>query len=242
MKLGLTSVTFKRFTAQEIARIANSAGLSAIEWNAHHLGAAKELKRITSDNGLICCSYGSNFYLGNPDFERNAEICKELGAETVRIWAGKTEPKDCTGEMFEKLAADLQTAAQTAAGYGITVSLEYHKYTYNMDAVSSLKLMNAAGRKNIFTYWQQPFPSDYNKNIQEINKLNGRISNVHLYNPSEKQEQDYIELATRKKEFTEYLKLIKPENALIEFVKGGSEEQFFRDAETLSEITKKINE
>ena len=66
---GLVSVTFKKMRADDVVKLAEKAGLKAIEWSEnHHIrpGDAKEAMRIASimeDCNLEVASYGSYFRL-----------------------------------------------------------------------------------------------------------------------------------------------------------------------------------
>ena len=74
---GLTSVTFRKLTCEEIISIAAENGLDGIEWGGDvhavpgDLKRAEEISRMTKEAGLKVFSYGSYFNLAE-----DAEILK----------------------------------------------------------------------------------------------------------------------------------------------------------------------
>ena len=96
MKTGLTSVTFRQKSPEEIIALAKEAGLTGIEWGGDiHVPAgdtktASEIGRKTREAGLAVLSYGS-YYRGDEgeDFAPVLASAKALGAPVIRIWAGR---------------------------------------------------------------------------------------------------------------------------------------------------------
>ena len=98
-ELGMTSVTFREKSIGEIASLAKTAGLSAIEWGADRhvlpldLDAVKTARTEMEKNGLLCSSYGSYYRMIEKDEDSFRAVCKTaeaLGAGIVRAWLGRT--------------------------------------------------------------------------------------------------------------------------------------------------------
>ena len=65
LKSGLTSVTFRRVSVEEIVKYCKICELSAIEWGSDvhakpgDIRTAERIRRITEENGITVSSYGS---------------------------------------------------------------------------------------------------------------------------------------------------------------------------------------
>ena len=93
MKTGLTSITFRQLTAEEVIDLAKQAGLDGIEWGGDiharpdNLERAKELGNLTRAAGLEVLSYGSYYFVGKgSDFEPISQTAEALGCSIIRIW------------------------------------------------------------------------------------------------------------------------------------------------------------
>ena len=80
--LGMTSVTFREKTIEEITALAKSAGLSMIEWGADRhvlpldFDAVKNARIQMEKNELLCPSYGSYYRMIEKDEDAFRAICK----------------------------------------------------------------------------------------------------------------------------------------------------------------------
>ena len=91
MRTGLTSVTFRQKSVEEIIALAAQAGLSGIEWGGDvHVApgdaaSAAETARKTREAGLAVLSYGS-YYRGGEgeDFAPILASARALGAPVIR--------------------------------------------------------------------------------------------------------------------------------------------------------------
>ena len=110
---GLVTVTFRRFTREEICRTAAKAGLPLLEWGGDiHVphgdpAAAREAVALTGAYGLRADTYGS--YYRCPPGEDAAPVVRraeELGVRNVRVWAGTKGSREAD-------AGDRKTTADT---------------------------------------------------------------------------------------------------------------------------------
>lgn len=95
---GLCSITFRELGVERIVDLAAEAGLSGIEWGSDvhvkpgDVVTAERVKRLCTDLGLSCPSYGS--YARCEDVVQDAfdavlDSAEALSAQTVRVWAGR---------------------------------------------------------------------------------------------------------------------------------------------------------
>ena len=94
---GLCSVTFASLSVEHVVELAAEARLEVIEWGADtHVPAgdveqAARAARLTTDAGLVCCSYGSYFRAGADEAVTPVlDTAEALGVDRVRVWAGST--------------------------------------------------------------------------------------------------------------------------------------------------------
>jgi len=99
--LGMTSVTFRNKSIEEVIEITKQSPLIAIEWggDAHvpDVNAAKRAAQLTKNAGLKIASYGSYYRVGKDSIQRFDEVldvAKMLGAPIVRIWCGDILSED----------------------------------------------------------------------------------------------------------------------------------------------------
>ena len=247
MKPSLTSVTFKQKSIPEIVSLAKQAELAAIEWGANvhvlpgDIAAAKEAKRLCQENGLAISGYGSYYYATEEeDFAPVLECAKALETPIIRVWPGKgyahsdDYPPDVRARFTERLAE----AVRMAAPYGITVATEYHSNSLTHTVESTLRLLEEA--PGLKTYWQHHTHPivPVTQNLREIEILGDRIVNVHTYYWIEGNIQRT--LSDGREIWNAYLQTLQArtnaEYAAIEFVLGGTEEQFFQDAAVLKSL------
>jgi sugar phosphate isomerase/epimerase len=172
-KLGMTSVTFREKTIEEVAALAAKAGLSEIEWGGdrHVLpgdtDAVRRANEAMAKYGLVCPSYGSYYRFGDNDaaaFETICSTAKALGASTVRTWLGRRGSAVMPTEMRESILAEVRMLSDIAAKYGQTLAFEFHGKTLNDTGASSIAFLSECGKENVKTYWQ-PLSFSENENI-----------------------------------------------------------------------------
>ena len=106
--IGLTSVTFRKLTCEEIIRLAQESGAECIEWGGDvHVTdekTAQEARRGCEQAGIQTRSYGSYYKIGSGQldaFQKLCEITLALGAQIIRVWlgeqgSGETSPEALT--------------------------------------------------------------------------------------------------------------------------------------------------
>ncbi len=242
---GLVSITFRELSPEEIITLVAQAGLEGIEWGGDihvphgDLGQARRVRRMTSEAGLDIPSYGSYYRVGHKEpvpFEQVLETTIELGAPTVRVWAGKRGSEDADATYRASVVQESQRIADIAAREGITVAYEFHQNTLTDTNESARQLLEAVERDNVKTYWQPPRGSTMSYNLEGLDAVLPWLLNIHVFTwhviTGER-----MALADGEVVWRQYLKKVaatgREHFAMLEFVEGDKPENFLRDAVTL---------
>ncbi|MDQ0615229.1 3-dehydroshikimate dehydratase [Microbacterium sp. W4I4] len=188
MRPGLCSVTFRQLTPEQIVVRAAEAELEVIEWGGDvHVPAgdperAAQVAQATVDAGLAVCSYGSYFRAGADEaLTPILDSAEALGADRVRIWAGRVDSADATPAQYAQVVSRLRDAAAEASDRGIGLALEYHRGTVadNPDAV--LRLLADVANPVLSTYWQPSVGAADAVALAEFDALAAQTSAVHVF-------------------------------------------------------------
>lgn len=244
MKTGLTSVTFRQKSPEEIIALAKEAGLTGIEWGGDiHVPAgdtktASEIGRKTREASLAVLSYGS-YYRGDEgeNFAPVLASAKALGAPVIRIWAGRKPLEESSPEEVKALAGRIREAAEMAQEEGMDLALEYHRGTATQTVSGALELLKEIRACNVSCYWQPNPELTKEEHLAEIDALLPFLSNIHVF--SWTKESLRLPLAAGEDCWLSYLNRIreggKNRALILEFVKDDSPEQFRADAGSLKE-------
>ena len=237
---GLVTVTFRRFSREEICRTTAKAGLPLLEWGGDiHVppedpAAAREAAALTGTYGLRADTYGS-YYRCTPDEDPAPVVrcAEELGVRNIRVWAGTKGSRDAD-------AGDRRTTADTlrrfcaAVPAGVTVSAEFHQGTLTDHYESALRLWEEVGAENFRLYWQPNQFMDDAYNLAAVRAVSSRLSNVHVFTWAG---HDKYPLADGERMWRQYIDIIRESGGehglFLEFVCDDTAEQLVRDAETL---------
>jgi len=248
--LGITSVTFRRKSAAEILELTCLCGLDGIEWGGDiHVppqrGNAEAVGAATRAAGLEVLSYGSYYRLleqENPQetFFPVLQTAAQLGAPHIRIWAGeKIKPAAATDEDYTRAAQELREICAAAGEKGISIGLEYHRDTLTETAQSALRLLQEADCENLRSYWQPNPEISCAENCAALRTVLPYLSNLHVFHWL--QNGARRPLAEGEMEWREYFAVAGGQgNAILEFVRDESAEQFREDAETLKKLCGEI--
>ncbi|SJN46660.1 hypothetical protein FM104_15160 [Microbacterium esteraromaticum] len=185
---GLCSVTYRQLTPEQLAPLAADAGLEVIEWGADvHVPSgdperAAEVARVTSDAGLSVASYGSYFRAGADEaLTPTLDSAEALGADRVRVWAGRDDSGDASPAQYAQIAARLQDAAAEASDRGITLALEYHRGTLADTPQATLRLLADVDSPALTTYWQPSVGAADAVALAEYEAVAAHTSAVHVF-------------------------------------------------------------
>lgn len=248
MKIGMTSLTFKKEEIQTVFEYAKRANIEGIEWGVcdNHIRLDDEkqislVKELSDKYNIEIFSLGS--YCNMTDFEeckKTLETAYMLNAPIIRIWAGQKGSLECDDEYFNLIVENSKKMAEMAEKLDITLCFEYHHNTLTDLAESAIRLIKEIDRKNVRLYWQPQFKLSYEENYSSFRKVIPYVfKNIHLNNYS--RENGYALLSDIEKELCGYFEGVNCSdyNFLIEFVKDASVESLVADAETVRKILKK---
>ena len=239
--LGMTSVTFREKTIEEITALAKSAGLSIIEWGADRhvlpldFDAVKNARIQMEKNELLCPSYGSYYRMVEKDEDAFRAICKTsqaLGAGIVRTWLGRTGSERITHEQYATLLEETKKLSAIADEYGQTLAFEFHGKTLNDNGESSVAFLADCAKENVKTYWQ---PLSYSDNEKNLSLVLPYLCAVHVFTWDDDHKR--YPLADGTQQWKKYLQILKDADIstklIMEFVKNDTAEQFLTDAAVL---------
>lgn len=246
--LGLTSITFRSLSVEDIIDLTGQAGLDGIEWGgdvhvppgdplrAHNVAARTEAA------GLRTLSYGSYFRLCQSESWRDdwaavLETAAALHAPRVRIWAGERGSAQATDEYAEQAIRQLRACCEEAAFRGLAVGLEYHRGTLTDTWQSTRRLLDAVSAPNLTTYWQPNPDLTQAQRLEEIERLQGHISTLHVFRWTQGNMRH--PLAEGAAEWQDYFALLSParHDCILEFVRNDMPAQLLKDARALRDMT-----
>ena len=257
LNTGLVSITFRDKTPQEVVSLVAEAGLDGIEWggdvHAPHgdLAKAREIRGMCGDSGIAIPSYGSYYRAGVSEadglsFQSVLDSAGELGAETIRIWAGKASGGLAADER-NAIVYDILRVAKLAGDVGLSVSLEFHSGTLTDTDESVSTLLNELGVvENVFLYWQPRVGATVEEALKSMSLVFPRLGNLHVFHwlVDATGALDQRPFTEGEGEWARYFSAVaSSENkprisrfAMLEFVRGGASEQFLEDAATLRRL------
>ncbi|MBO7404820.1 MAG: TIM barrel protein [Clostridia bacterium] len=238
---GLVTVTFRKFDRAKICAVAKKAGLPLLEWGGDiHVppndpDAARDAVRLTAEAGLAVHTYGSYYRCTDgEDLGPIVSTAVSLGAKNLRVWAGKTGSAESDAESRRAVTEDLRRVCRLAAGDGLTVSTEFHQWTLTDRYESAVRLAGEVGEENFRLYWQPNQFMDDEYNLSAVRAVAPYLSNVHVFTWSG---HDKFPLADGERMWRQYLDVIREapgdHGLFLEFVCDDTEDQLYRDAETL---------
>ena len=244
---GLVSVTFRKLQPAEIVALVKQAGLKGIEWGGDvhvphgDLGRAREVREITHESGLSVASYGSYYRAGQGEsaglsFERVLDTAVELGAPTIRVWAGGAGSDTVEEEGRWKIIQDLRRIADLATRAMVSVSLEFHGGTLTDTNESASKLMVEVDHANVLINWQPHNGEETAECVRGLAEVLPRVGNVHVFHwwPTSAERHPLADGTARWAKFWPVLRQAPGDRfALLEFVQPDEPASFLRDAATL---------
>ena len=247
MKIGMTSLTFRNESVENVIKYACSAGVSGIEWGVSDLHMplgnkerAYEIKELSAKNGLEIFSLGSYCrMLEKEEIDNAVETAIMLGAPVIRVWAGVHSPCENDCEYRQKIIDNAKYMSTLAGKHNINIGFEYHRGTLTENAESAVDLIKKINRGNVGLYWQPKGMLSPKENRRELLLVTPYlIGNLHVHNHSD--EDGYQPLSLVMNDLRLYYDDIKdmPFNLMIEFVKDGSVESFLSDVKVLKDILK----
>jgi sugar phosphate isomerase/epimerase len=179
-------------------------------------------------------------------FSSVLDTAVELGAPTIRVWAGNKDSKDADDVYRRKVADDLIRIGSIAEKKNISISLEYHVHTLTDCNESAVKLIKEVSHNNVMNYWQPPVNTTitHEECKKGLKAVLHKLTNIHVYQWTYVNDEyirfPLIDGYSQWKEFFEIAKTTcKDHYAMLEFIKNDSLEQLNKDAETLNRLINK---
>ncbi len=247
---GSVSVTFRKLPPAEIVSLVRVAGLTGIEWGGDvhvphgDLARAREVRKLTEENGLRVAAYGSYYRAGFSEsgglaFDQVLATARELGAPTIRVWPGVKGSAEVNQAERRSVGDDLERIAGLAARAGISVSTEFHGGTLTDTNESAVRLLAEVTHPNLFTYWQPHNGEATDECLAGLRSVRARMSNLHVFHwwPTSADRHPLADGSARWSAFfAECAPVAEDRFALMEFVPGDTPEAFLRDAQTLKAL------
>lgn len=240
---GIVSATFKSKSVDEVLAIATKADLKAIEWSENHhlpigdVAFAQEVAQKTQKAGLEIAGYGSYYRLSKGmDIRPSLATAKALGTRNVRIWAGSQPSAALSIEERKLLLDELQEAVKIAAEEDMILNLEWHKNTLTDENLSGLQTLESVGDSHLRTLWQPTQALSFEERSEGLAMILPYLSYLHVYYWDATGRRPFEEGLVHWKKYFSLLENDKKYYALLEFVLGDTEEQFYSDAATLKQL------
>lgn len=190
ISLGLTSVSFRKNSPEEILAAMQNTGLSCIEWGSdihapyHDICRLNQLAAWGKEYSVSCSSYGTYFRAGVNTAEEllpYIQAAKILGTDRLRIWCGNKNSGDYTVPEQRALFTACQTLAAIAEKEHVTLCLECHPNTYTDTKGGALAVMQAVASKHLQMYWQpHPFETEA-ENLAYAKAISPYVKAVHVF-------------------------------------------------------------
>ncbi len=194
---GLTSISFRDKTVEEIIQLCASTQTACIEWGGDihvppgNYELAKRVGEMTRSAGIATPSYGSYYRVLDSQCQtaetpkvRFAEVAKTavaLGASLVRIWLPEALAAGSLADTIEASITELRLICSIAADYGLAVGMEYHRNTLAETKETTLALLQEVAAPNLYTYWQMNPDISHQERLAEIKLLAPYICMVHAF-------------------------------------------------------------
>jgi sugar phosphate isomerase/epimerase len=171
-------------------------------------------------------------------FEPILETAVELGAPTIRVWAGKRGSDASDAAYWAQVVEDSQHIAQLAAETGLTVAFEFHANTLTDTNTSAKSLLEAVSHPSIASYWQPPRGSALAYNLAGLDAVMPWLLHIHVFN-WHVTTGERLPLADGAPVWACYLEKVastgRDHFAMIEFVRDDAVASFEHDAATLKQ-------
>lgn len=243
-QLGLVSVSFREKSPSEIIKAAKAADLNCIEWGSDVHAPCNDpqrliqIKEVCDQNGILCCSYGTYFRIGQTPTEEIYDYiraAKLLGTNILRIWAGNKNSGEYTEDEKQTFFSECAVLANIAEKENVVLCLECHNNTFT-DCLSGWKaLFSKVDSHHFKTYWQPNQFKSFGENLEYARAVAPQTTVIHAFHWRGMEKLPLIEA---KQEWQAYLNSFHNIPVLLEFMPDNRIESLVAEAEALREITR----
>lgn len=246
-KLGVVSISFRKYTPEEICAEMQKAGLSYVEWGSdshapcNDLMKLKELAALQKKYDIRCSSYGTYFRLGiTPlyELERYITAAAFLGTNVLRLWCGSKGSADYTESETAELFALCQEAAEIAQKHHVCLCMECHGGTFVDTKETALALMKAVDSPHFRMYWQPNQLCTPEENLAYAVQLADYTENLHVFHwDSERR----YPLMDGLHDWKKYLNVFSGDHVLLlEFMPDDELSSLPTEADTLKQLVRDV--
>lgn len=245
---GLCSITFRKYSVDEIIEIAEQGGIDGIEWggDVHVPPGALELARAVGEKtkaaGLETCSYGAYYRCdeASEDFADVLDTAVALGAPIIRVWPGRQDSETASDAYRAEVVEHLRRAVIAARELDVTIALEYHGETFTDTQASAHQLIREVNLPELKLFWQPRTSGSFANDLLELDAALPHLAYVHCFNWGPEGFNDARPLLDGTAQWQQFLDRIRQVEGdrfvILEFVKDGSPEQFLEDAQVLRSL------
>ncbi len=247
-KCGLVSISFRKYTPQEIISAVKNCGLQCIEWGSdihaprNDIEKLNEIVKLQNKYGIYCSSYGTYFHLGQDDLsELNEYIAaaKILGTKIIRLFCGDKAAEEYSETEKKEFLKECKKAAKIAEEHDVIFCMECHNWSYTQTIEGALYLMEEISSPNFRMYWQlNQFVSE-EENIRYSKLISKYSEHIHVFNWKGRERHSLLE---GKEMWNSYLNNFeKNKTLLLEFMPDDKIESLKQESDALFEIVKMRN-
>ena len=242
-RLGLVSVSFRKYTAEEILQAMKDVGLRHIEWGSdihapcNDICKLRELATLQAEYGIQCSSYGTYFTLGETPIEelRNyMEAAKILETNILRLWCGNKNAEQMSQEEKKIFFAQCREAAHIAEEENVILCMECHYGTFTENCQDAVSLMQKINSPHFRMYWQPFQLQTYESNLRNANLIAPYAEHIHIFNWSGSERFPLDEAISQ---WQTYLNCFDGcRMLLLEFMPNDTLEELAKETESLRKI------
>lgn len=190
-KLGLVSISFRKYDVETVIRRTKESGLSCIEWGSDvhapkdDIENLNEIVFLQKKYGIACSSYGTYFRLGETpteELEGYINAAKILGTDILRLWCGDKDSQEYSSAERDYLFGECIKASEFAERNAVKLCMECHNGTFTNTKESALELMHAVNSDCFRMYWQPNQFRTEEENLRYAEVLADYTEHIHVFN------------------------------------------------------------